>query len=113
MVAIYVLALAAIQEAFALPLVFYRGFILERRYELSEPQPLHAWLRDHAKAFALLAAVLLVGAPKSCTTPDRAGIAAGGGCLRDCFAAAAAAVLVRLAPVLLLPMFYRFTPSCA
>ena len=51
-VAIYVLALAALQEAVLLPLAFYRSFVLERRYELSS-EPGGAWLRDHAKAFIL------------------------------------------------------------
>ena len=34
-VAIYVIILAVVQEAVALPLAFYRDFILEHRYELS------------------------------------------------------------------------------
>ena len=107
LVAIYVLMLAVIQEAFSLPLVFYRSFILDRRYDLGS-QPLRAWLRDHAKAFVLLTALLLIAVegvyvliawdPRWWWLP--AGL----------LAAAAAMVIVSVAPVVLLPIFYKLTP---
>jgi STE24 endopeptidase len=106
-VAIYVVALAVIQEAFSLPLVFYRSFVLDRRYELGL-QPLHAWVRDHAKAFALVTALLLLAVEVVYAliawSPRWWWLPAG------LIAAAAAVVLVRLAPVLLLPIFYKLTP---
>lgn len=106
-VAVYVFALAALQEAVLLPLAFYRSFVLERRYELSS-EPRGAWLRDHAKAFILSTALLLLAAEVAYALiawNDRwwwlpAGLLGAG----------AALVLARLAPVLLLPIFYKFSP---
>ena len=48
----YVVLLSLINEAFGLPLAFYSGFLLERRYGLSN-QTLAAWLVDQAKSLAL------------------------------------------------------------
>ena len=60
-VAVYVLALALLQEAMALPVALYRSFLLERRFGLSS-EGLGAWLTDHAKASALGLALALAGA---------------------------------------------------
>ncbi len=46
------LLLSAINEVVGLPLGFYSGFVLERRYELSN-ESLGAWLLDRVKAFAI------------------------------------------------------------
>jgi STE24 endopeptidase len=98
---------AAVYDLGALPMTFFAGFTLERRYGLSR-QPAGAWLRDHGKAAALdlaftgAAAVWmyawLAAAPGCWWIPAWAGLVAAG------VAAAWAA------PVMLLPLFYRFVP---
>jgi hypothetical protein len=50
----YVLLIVAVHELVALPAAFYSSFILERRYDLST-EPFATWLKDHLKAFAILA----------------------------------------------------------
>lgn len=106
-VLLMVAAIAAMQEIGVLPAGFFSGHILERRYGLSR-QPAARWLRDHAKAVAVslacsgLAAVWvyvwLAAAPAWWWLPAWAGLAGAG------VAAAWAA------PVLLLPLFFRFVP---
>ena len=104
---VYVLLLSALNEVVGLPLGFYSGFLLERRYELSN-ETLGAWLGDHVKAFGV--GVLLGGGLASVVywcmraSPDRWWLIAGG----------AFAVLIvgltNLAPVLFLPLFYSVKP---
>lgn len=106
-VAVYVLVLALLQEAVALPIAFYRSFLLERRYGLSS-EPLAAWLGDHAKASALGLGLALAGAVFVYFTLGASPrwwwlisavvfMAAMGG-------------LAKITPVVLLPIFYTFTP---
>ncbi len=106
-VAAYVLLVGALHEILVLPLGFYRGFRLERRYGLSRETP-GAWARDHAKAAALALAFGLAGASAVYALlgamPEWWWVAAAAAF------AAAAIVLTELAPVLLLPLFYRLTP---
>jgi STE24 endopeptidase len=103
----YVVLLAALNECIALPVAFYRTFVLDRRYELSS-EPASAWFRDHAKAagiatlFAVAAAEVVYALITWSTTWWWVAAAViGTGFM---------ALLARLAPVLLLPLFYRFTP---
>jgi len=106
-VVVYVLLVAAIYEVLVLPLGFYRGFLLERRYGLSRETP-GAWARDHVKAAALGLVFGLAGAGTVYTLlgvlPEWWWVAAAA------VFATAAVVLTELAPVLLLPIFYRLTP---
>ena len=53
-VATYVVILFALTEGVALPLVFYRGFVLERRYGLSQ-QTAADWAIGHAEIGAVVA----------------------------------------------------------
>jgi STE24 endopeptidase len=103
----YVVLLAAIHEVAVLPLNLYRGFLLERRYGLSR-ETLGGWARDHAKAAGVCLAFGLAGASVAYAllraTPEWWWIGAAG-----LFALATVAV-VELAPVLLLPIFFRMTP---
>ncbi|MEX1127163.1 MAG: M48 family metalloprotease [Vicinamibacterales bacterium] len=104
---LYVVMLVALHELIALPVAFYRSFVLERRYELST-ETARAWLRDHLKAvgitlaFALVAAhvvyALIAWSPVYWWLPAAAA------------ATAATVLLTTLAPVLLFPLFYTFTP---
>ena len=105
--AVYVIALALLHEIVQLPLAFYQGVTLERRYELST-QTTAGWWKDHLKAagvslvFALIGSAIIVSLMR--WSPERWWIAA---------AVSFAAILVllaQLAPVLLLPLFYDFKP---
>ena len=103
----YVIALALAYEVVALPVTWYRTFVLERRYELST-EPFSTWLKDHLKAMAIaivFALVLAEGIYVSMRWRP------GDWWLWAAISATAATVvLVRLAPVALLPLFYTFTP---
>ena len=106
-VVIYVVLFTLLNEAGSLPLAFYGGFVLERRYGLSR-QPVRAWLVDQLKSLGLglllgsIAAVILYALiarfPLGWWLP----------------AAAVFAVLVvglaNIAPILLLPLFYSVKP---
>ena len=103
----YVVLLSLVNEVGCLPLGLYSGFVLERRYGLSN-QRLDGWLRDQAKAFGI--GVLLASGGVSLIyvfirlSPDRWWLAAG---------AVFALFIVgatNLAPVVLLPIFYRLKP---
>jgi STE24 endopeptidase len=106
-VAGYVLVLALVLEILGLPLSFYRGVTLERRYELSTQTTAHWWI-DHLKAagislvFTIAAAVMVLSLIR--WAPERWWM----------YAAAVFTLvfvlLVQLAPVLLMPLFYDITP---
>jgi STE24 endopeptidase len=106
-VAAYMLVLALLQEAVALPIAFYRSFLLERRYGLSS-EPLATWVGDHAKASALGLALALVGALFVYVTlsawPRLWWL------ISAVVFMAAMSGLAKIAPLVLLPMFYKFTP---
>lgn len=105
--AAYVVSLALISEAIQLPLAYYLGVTLERRYGLST-QAAARWWADHAKStalgllFALVAALIVLGLLRA--APERWWLIA---------AAVFTLILValaQLAPVLLLPLFYDVRP---
>lgn len=105
--AIYAVLLTAIEELLAMPLAFYSGFVLERRYRLSSER-LRTWLGDHAKAVAVggvLALAAIVTVYAAIALSPRYWWAASALAFM-----AATAMLARLTPVLLLPLFYKFTP---
>lgn len=97
------LALAACETPFA----WYQGFALEHRYALSA-QTLAHWVRDHLKAMGLAAAFTMLAASivyGALAWSPRWWWALSAACF-----ALASVVLVRLAPVVLLPLFYAFKP---
>ncbi len=103
----YVILLALLSEVLQLPLAFYQGVTLERRYGLST-QTTRAWWRDHFKAGGLALVFGLVGALIVWSLLRWApaywwliAAAAFSGIL---------IVLAQLAPVLLFPLFYEFKP---
>ncbi len=106
-VALYVAILVALHEAFMLPIAWYQEFVLDRRYGLSLELP-RAWVRDHAKAVALGFLLSVVGAEVAFVSMQ----ASSAWWWLICAAAftAGIALLAKLAPVVLLPLFYRFTP---
>ena len=106
-VAFYVVLLFLLNEIGSLPLAFYSGFLLERRYGLSNER-LGGWVRDQLKLFAvgLLLAVSAASVVYACIRQRPADwwLPAGAS-----FAVLIAG-LTNLAPVLLLPLFYRVKP---
>lgn len=105
--AFYVVALTAIGQALSFPLDFWSGYRLEHQFGLSR-QSFSGWLKDWLKALALgfalgLAAVELVYWALA-RFPDTWWVL--------CAAAFVAffILLAQLAPVLLLPLFFKFEP---
>ena len=106
-IAIYVFLLVSIQVLLALPLAFYDGFLLERRYGLSS-ESRGEFVRDYLKAalvnmvLALAAAEILYASmrewPRGWWLASSSAFACG------------IALLAGLAPIVLLPLFYRFRP---
>ena len=106
-IVIYVALLLLLNEIGDLPLAFYSGFLIERRYGLST-EPLGRWLLDQLKSFAIALVLSSVGAAIVYAlirlSPDGWWLPAG-------FVFALLIVgLTNLAPVLLLPLFYRVKP---
>ncbi|MBI3046944.1 MAG: M48 family metallopeptidase [Acidobacteria bacterium] len=104
---VYVVLLALLSEAIQLPLAFYQGVTIERRYGLSTQTTARWWL-DQLKAgavamvFAVGGALLVYGLLR--WSPERWWLVAA-----VCFGLVLV-LLAQLAPVLLLPLFYRFKP---
>jgi STE24 endopeptidase len=104
---VWVTVVALASEFGGLPLSFYAGSTLERRYGLSRQSPA-AWIGDHLKANVLrlgytwLAAVWVSVSLER--WPSVWWLVAWAG------AVAAAIVAAWAAPVMLLPLFYRLTP---
>lgn len=94
-------------ELVSFPFVLYRSFLLDRKYGLSS-EPLATWLTDHFKALALGLALSIVGGLAVYGTIQFAGrwwwVTA------TALFAVAGVLLSRAAPVLLMPLFYRFRP---
>jgi STE24 endopeptidase len=106
-VAAVAVAIAILHALVSFPLSIYSGFILERRYELSR-QTFGGWLLDQGKG-ALLA--LLLGVPALLL------VYVTMACLPGWWWAISGAIfailivtLANLAPVVLLPLFFSFTP---
>jgi len=106
-VVMYVLVLSLLFDIATLPFSFYQGFLLERRYGLSTETVGH-WFKDHLKAMAigLLFAEAAAGFVYFTLRhwPRTWWVAAGFGY------SLVTVVLVNLAPVVLLPLFFTFKP---
>ena len=103
----YVLLVAALSEALQLPVAFYHGVLLERRYGLSA-QTVAGWWLDRLKTGSVAVALAVAGAlivwPLLRWSPAFWWLAASA-----CFVAILV-FLVQVGPVLLLPAFYRSKP---
>jgi STE24 endopeptidase len=103
----YVGLLFGLNEVGSLPIAFYSDYLLERRYGLATGG-LGGWVADQAKAFAV--GIVLGGAAVSVIyffirqSPARWWLTAGA------VFAALVVGLVSLAPVVILPLFYRVKP---
>lgn len=106
-VVIYVALLLLGNEALRLPLALYQELALERRYGLST-QSMGKWWLDQAKGLGVtlvlgwLAALIVLGLLR--WSPERWWLIAAG------VFAVLLIGLAQLAPVVLLPIFYTFTP---
>jgi len=105
--ALFLVGLVATVQALELPFAWYQSYWLERRYGLST-QILAHWLADHVKAVTASSAVMVAGvwAVYLCMRwwPTAWWLVAA-----TAFTLAMV-VLARLAPILLLPVFYRVRP---
>jgi STE24 endopeptidase len=103
----YVAFFGIIHELGALPIAYYRSFLLEHRYDLSTERPRH-WVLDQVKGGAIGALFSFIGFSLLYSAmrrwPDWWWAIATAG-----FAAVVVA-LTELAPVLLLPIFFTFRP---
>jgi STE24 endopeptidase len=106
-IAIFTTLFVLLIESMLLPCGFYRTFVLERRYGLSSI-PLRTWATDRMKGLAIGLTLAVGGAEVVYFTLAR---------WPRWWWTASAAVFVaalllvaRVAPVLLLPIFYRFKP---
>lgn len=106
-VVVYVVLLSAITEAGALPLGFYSGFLLERRYGLSTER-LATWSFDQLKAFAIGVVLGCGGAVIVYFFIRRS--EAGWWLPAGLVFALLIVGMANLAPVLLLPLFYSVKP---
>ena len=106
-VALYALILVIAYLALRLPIAFYQGFLLERRYGLS-CETVGGWVSDYSKA-ALLAILLAVGGAEVVYTAMRWSPEWWWVLAAACFGVVMV-VLARIAPVALLPLFYHFEP---
>ena len=101
----FILGLGLVHEAGSLPIAFYRSFLLEHRFGLSR-ESARRWLGDQVKGLSLSAAFSAAGAAALYTAirlwPEWWWLVAGAGF------AVVTVVLARLAPVLLLPIFFNF-----
>ena len=106
-VLLYGVCRGLLMEAIQLPLAFYQGVTLERRYGLSTETTAHWWL-DRLKANMVGLILSIGGALIVCYllrwSPHNWWIAAA-----FCFISLIV-VLAQLAPVLLVPMFYTVKP---
>jgi STE24 endopeptidase len=106
-VLVYLACLGAIHELGALPLAFYRSFLLERRYGLSTERLRH-WVLNQLKGGALGGALSALGFSLLYSAmryaPERWWIVATAG-----FGVMVVG-LTELAPVALLPIFFTFRP---
>lgn len=106
-IAVYVAILVLLQETLTFPLSCYQGFTLERRYGLSLER-FGGWLRDHLKGVGL-GFILSVVAAEGVYLSLR--LTPTWWWLFSAVAFVLATVgIATIAPVVLLPMFYRFSP---
>ena len=106
-VMIYMIIVGVVLKLVDLPLTFYSGYILEHRFGLSR-QSIAAWIKDQLKALAIagslgLAAVELI----YFLIRARPGV---WWIYASSIFVAFGVVMANLAPVLLLPLFFKFKP---
>ena len=99
--------LALLMQLVELPIAFYQGHLLEHRYGLSTQSTGH-WLADQGKGVLLGLALAVVGS--SIVFVALRGTPEHWWWISASVFAVGMVVLARLAPVVLLPIFYKFKP---
>ena len=106
-VIVMAVVLVAILQIVELPFAFYQGHLLEHHYGLSTQSTGH-WFADYGKGFALGSVLAVAGASVVYLAlrqaPDN------WWWISAAVFALATVVLARMAPVVLLPIFYKFKP---
>jgi STE24 endopeptidase len=104
---LYVIFITAVHELGSFPLAVYDCYVIEHRYGLSRQSP-GAWMLDHMKGMALGLALLVALASLLYWTMRAYGewwwLVSG------VLFALLLIVFAHLAPVVLMPVFFRFTP---
>jgi STE24 endopeptidase len=106
-VALLTILLVVILQVIELPFAFYQGHLLEHHYGLSTQSTAH-WISDHAKGVALGVGLAVAG-----TSIIYFALRESPGnwwWIAAAVFALATIALARIAPVLLLPIFYKFKP---
>src|SRR5437764_7399855 len=106
-VMIYMIIVGGLLKAIDLPFSYYSGYVLEHRFQLSR-QSLAAWMKDQLKALAV-AAPLTIAAVEIIYLLLRVDSKFWWIYASIVFIAFAI-VMANLAPVLLLPLFFKFKP---
>jgi STE24 endopeptidase len=106
-VLLFVVILSVLHQAAGFPVAFYSGFLLERRYDLSN-ETFRGWLADQAKSFSI--GLLLGGGAAELIYASMRGWPADWWLASGVVFIALIVVLTNLAPVLLLPLFYPVKP---
>ena len=106
-VAVLTIVVVLILQVIELPIAYYQGHILEHRYGLSTQSAKH-WLSDQAKGVVL--GLVLAVAGTSIVFAALRQWPTGWWLISAAIFAAATVGLARVAPVLLLPIFYKFKP---
>src|SRR5438128_4559478 len=106
-VMIYMIIVGGLLKAIDLPFSYYSGYVLEHRFQLSR-QSLAAWMKDQLKALAI-AAPLTIAAVEIIYLLLRVDSRFWWIYASIVFIAFAI-VMANLAPVLLLPLFFKFKP---
>jgi STE24 endopeptidase len=106
-IAVYVLVLGAIFKVVDLPLSFLSGYVLERRFGLSR-QSLGGWIKDQLKGMAIGIPLSIVGVEIIYgllgSSPAHWWLYA------SLIFVAFVVLMTNLAPVVLLPLFFKFRP---
>jgi len=106
-VALYVVVLSIVLDAATLPLSFYKGYLLERRYGLATESAGH-WVRDHLKAVAI--GLLFAEAGATFVYATLRHWPTSWWLISALAYSLVILSLVNLAPIVLLPLFYTFRP---
>lgn len=106
-VSLFVALIAMSVDAIRLPFALYRGLVLERKYRLSTTSA-STWIVDHAKASAL--GLMLTVAAALAIHFTILGLPRAWWAACAVLFGFAGAALAGIAPVVLMPLFYRFRP---
>lgn len=106
-VVLLTISLGILLQAVEFPFAFYQGHLLEHHYGLSTQSTAH-WLADHGKGVLLGLTLAVAGA--SVVFVALRNWPGQWWWLSAAVFTAGVVVLARLAPIVLLPMFYKFKP---